>query len=60
MHAQQTHSISRRVEVQWWQEVRCIMFCLITATNIGQISKSGLVSESACLTMGPVSHIFKS
>ena len=49
MHAQQTHSISRRAEVQWWQEVCYILFCLITSTNIGQISKSGTVSESFCL-----------
>ena len=33
--------------IQWWQEVRYILFCLITSTNIGQISKSGTVSESA-------------
>ena len=34
-------------ELQWWQEVHYILFCLITPTNIGQISKSGTVSESA-------------
>ena len=48
MHAQQTHSISRRAEVQWWQEVCYILFCLLTSTNIGQISKLGTVSESSC------------
>ena len=34
--------------VQWWQEVCYILFCLITPINIGQISKPGTVSESAC------------
>ena len=35
------------IELQWWQEVHYILFCLITPTNIGQISKPGTVSESA-------------
>ena len=34
--------------IQWWQEVRYILFCLITPTNIGQISKPEKVSEFAC------------
>ena len=34
--------------IQWWQKVCYILFCLITPTNIGQISKPGSVLESAC------------
>ena len=33
--------------IQWWQKDCYILFCLITATNIGKISKPGTVSESA-------------
>ena len=43
--------ILRLMDIQRWQEVCYILFCLITPTNIGQISKPRTVSESAHLKL---------